>query len=155
MKFFRVAVFIAAANTFVASAVPIPPTQIISPYETRFAQRKTAPHRVRSVAAGLVSRIPEVISRKRADDDDIFLARALEGSAFASAGDISNQRSQLKRFLHERAPTSDESSLDLLNNRSLDAKYRPRLDFSLESILSIENMWYISTTARRILKMLR
>jgi hypothetical protein len=57
-----------AATPFAAIAVPIPQTQIISPYETRFTQRRTIPHRVRSIAAGLVSRIPDSLSIKRADE---------------------------------------------------------------------------------------
>ncbi|KAJ7931218.1 hypothetical protein B0H13DRAFT_860697 [Mycena leptocephala] len=94
-----------AANPFAAIAVPIPQTQIISPYETRFTQR-TMPHRVRSIAAGLVSRIPDSLSIKRADDDDIFLARALEGTTFASARDIVKLRSYPEPPA-ERAAISD------------------------------------------------
>ncbi|KAF8217757.1 hypothetical protein K438DRAFT_1952624 [Mycena galopus ATCC 62051] len=98
MKFFFLAVFIAAANPFFASsAVPIPQTQIISPYVTQFTQRSSKPHRVRSVAAGLVSRIPEVLSIKRVDDDDIFLARALENTVFASAQDITSLKPPIQR----------------------------------------------------------
>ncbi|KAJ7669317.1 hypothetical protein DFH06DRAFT_1180584 [Mycena polygramma] len=81
-----------AATPFAAVAVPIPQTRIISPYVTQFTER-TIPHNFRSKAAGLVSRIPAMISVKRADRDDIFLARALEDTVFASAQDIIAQRS--------------------------------------------------------------
>ncbi|KAJ7931215.1 hypothetical protein B0H13DRAFT_860685 [Mycena leptocephala] len=93
-------------NSLRRNRCPIPQTQIISPYETRFTQRRTIPHRVRNIAAGLVSRIPDSLSIKRADDDDIFLARALEGTTFASARDIVKLRSYPKPPA-ERAVISD------------------------------------------------
>ncbi|KAF7348537.1 hypothetical protein MVEN_01371200 [Mycena venus] len=111
MKLLLLVAFIFATNPFAAFAVPIPQTQIVSPYVTQFTQRTTTPHRVRSVAGGLVSRIPEVLSVKRVDDDDIFLARALEDTVFASAHDIIAQRSYLKLPPPERAPPFDESSV--------------------------------------------
>ncbi|KAJ7484424.1 hypothetical protein FB451DRAFT_1554952 [Mycena latifolia] len=90
-------VFLAAllAAPLASSAVPIPQTRIISPYVTQFRQR-SVPHRVRSQAAGLVSRIPDVIDIKREIDDDVFLARALEDTVFASVQDIT-PRSYLER----------------------------------------------------------
>ncbi|KAJ7322922.1 hypothetical protein DFH08DRAFT_941660 [Mycena albidolilacea] len=109
MKFLLVATFITAV-----SAVPIPQTQIVSPYMTRFTERTTVTHRIRNAAAGLVSKIPEVLSIKRAADDDIFLARALEDTVFASAHDIITQRSYLKPVaLPERALTSDDSTIQI------------------------------------------
>ncbi|KAJ6491316.1 hypothetical protein C8R47DRAFT_1214706 [Mycena vitilis] len=81
-----------AATPFAAVAVPIPETRIISPYVTQFTERTIPWHNFRSKAAGLVSRIPTMISVKRADRDDIFLARALEDTVFASAHDIIAQR---------------------------------------------------------------
>ncbi|KAJ7698637.1 hypothetical protein B0H17DRAFT_1196738 [Mycena rosella] len=86
---------LAVAAPLASSAVPIPQTRVVSPYITRFSQRST-PHRVRSNAAGLVSRIPDILDITRVDGDDVFLARALEGTVFASAHDVA-QRSYLGR----------------------------------------------------------
>ncbi|KAJ7154758.1 hypothetical protein C8R46DRAFT_1118323 [Mycena filopes] len=94
MKFFYLLAFI-ASNALVSSAAPIPTTQIISPYVTQFTHR-SMPHRLRATAAGLVSRIPDVLRIKRADRDDVFLARALEGATFASARDFMPQRSYVE-----------------------------------------------------------
>ncbi|KAJ7728779.1 hypothetical protein B0H16DRAFT_240191 [Mycena metata] len=96
-----------AANTLASSAVPIPQTQIISPYVTQFTQR-AIPHRVRSKVAGLVSRIPDVLSIKRVDRDDIFLARALEGAVFASARDFMPPRSDVETKRDEPDASSDQ-----------------------------------------------
>ncbi|KAJ7150982.1 hypothetical protein C8R43DRAFT_494284 [Mycena crocata] len=113
-----------AANLLPSSAVPIPQTRVISPYVTQFTQR-TVPHPLRSRAAGLVSRIPAVLNMKREDpcvfslncfyflyllivrcSNDIFLARALEDTVFASARDIVAQRSSIERSAAENVASS-------------------------------------------------
>ncbi|KAJ7098299.1 hypothetical protein C8R44DRAFT_811288 [Mycena epipterygia] len=103
MKLF---LLVAAMNLLAASAMPIPPTRIISPYVTQFTQR-TAPHPVRSHVTGLVSRIPEVLEVRKPESDDIFLARALEDTVFASAQDIVRQRSYMEIPRTENAVNSD------------------------------------------------
>ncbi|KAJ7089255.1 hypothetical protein B0H15DRAFT_949232 [Mycena belliarum] len=85
MKFlFLVALFAAPLASY---AVPIPQKRMVSPFVTQFSHR-SIPHRLRSNAAGLVSRIPAPIDVEGVDSDDVFLARALEDTIFASAEDF-------------------------------------------------------------------
>ncbi|KAJ7731112.1 hypothetical protein DFH07DRAFT_847608 [Mycena maculata] len=84
------------ATPLASSAVPIPQIAAISPYVTQFT-RRSAPPRIRGIVGGLVSRIPEVLHTKQAERDDIFLARALEDTVFASAQDVVARRQHMGR----------------------------------------------------------
>ncbi|KAJ7054404.1 hypothetical protein C8F01DRAFT_1088931 [Mycena amicta] len=88
MKFLLLLAFVSAS-----CAIPLPETHLVtlSPYATKFTQRSSVlqPNRLRTHAPGLVLRIPDPVERiTRMDENDIFLARALEDPIFASAEDF-------------------------------------------------------------------
>ncbi|KAF7318242.1 hypothetical protein HMN09_00332700 [Mycena chlorophos] len=115
MKFFALLASISAACAGVA-AIPVPETHLVSPYATKFTQRAGAlaqSNRLRDNAPGLVLRIPDAVERiARMDENDIFLARALEDPIFASAKDFAAARVRSAQI--QQPPVERDSSDSLL-----------------------------------------